>query len=103
MGPPPGGPPMPPPGAGSPPGMPPGAPPMPMRAKGGKVSHMGGHPDAAEDKALIKKTLREEGLVRKAKGGGVHMTAGAATGNGRLEKMGIKVPNHRDGMKPQAV
>lgn len=94
-----GGPPMPPPGAGGPP---PGGPPMmppggpggpppgpPMRARGGKV--MGGHPDASQDKELIQKTLREEGLVRKAKGGGIHMTAGAVTGEGRLEKMGKKV------------
>jgi hypothetical protein len=81
--PPAGGPPMMPPGAGGPP---PGAPPMPMRAKGGKV--MGDHPDAAQDKDLIEKTLREEGLVRKARGGGITMTAGAITGLGRLEKMG---------------
>ena len=74
---------------------------MPMRAKGGKV--MGGHPDASKDKELIKKTLREEGLVHKAKGGGIHMTAGADNGLGRLEKMGIKVPAHRGSMKPQAV
>lgn len=89
-GPPPGAPPMPPPGAGGPPGMPPGAPPPMMpRKKGGRV--MGDHPDASQDKALIQKTLREEGLVRKAKGGGVHMTAGAVTGEGRLEKMHKKV------------
>lgn len=93
-----GGPPMPPPGGpppgappmGMPPGGPGGPPPgMPMRARGGKV--MGGHPDASQDKDLIQKTLREEGLVRKAKGGGIHMTAGAVTGEGRLEKMGRKV------------
>jgi hypothetical protein len=94
-----GGPPMPPPGAGGPPPggppmMPPGGPGgpppgMPMRARGGKV--MGDHPDAAQDKDLIQKTLREEGLVRKAKGGGITMTAGALTGEGRLEKMGKKV------------
>lgn len=89
-GPPPAAPPMPPPGAGGPPGMPPGAPPPMMpRKKGGRV--MGGHPDASQDKELIQKTLREEGLVRKAKGGGIHMTAGAVTGEGRLEKMGKKV------------
>ena len=108
-GPPPGGPPpgMPPMGAG-PPGMPPppgggpgGPPPPMMRARGGKV--MGDHPDASQDKALIEKTLREEGLVRKAKGGGVHMTAGAVTGNGRLEKMHIKVPSHRGSMKPEEI
>jgi len=105
----PGGPPsmppgMPPPGAGGSPPMgmpPPGAP--PMRAKGGKVSRMGGHPDASQDKDLIKKTLREEGLVRKAKGGGVHLEGGAVTGIGRLNKMGINPPTHRNGMRPQDV
>jgi hypothetical protein len=102
-----------PPMGGPPPGMPPGAPPPggppmmpppgapPMRARGGKV--MGGHPDASKDKELIHKTLEEEGLVRKAKGGGVTMTAGAVTGNGRLEKMGIKVPSHRGSMEPKEV
>lgn len=94
-GPPPGAPPMPP-GAGGPPG----APPM-MRKRGGKV--MGDHPDAKQDKDLIQKTLREEGLVRKAKGGGIHMTAGAVTGNGRLEKMGVRVPSHRGSMAPKDV
>jgi hypothetical protein len=99
-GPPPGAPPM----GGPPPGMPPGAPPPgmpPMRARGGKV--MGDHPDAAQDKELIEKTLREEGLVHKAKGGGVHMTAGAVTGNGRLEKMGVKIPAHRGSLEPKEV
>jgi hypothetical protein len=97
-GPPPGGPPMmPPPGAGGPPG---GPPPM-MRAKGGSVHTP--HGDEAQDKALISKTLKEEGLIRRAKGGGVHMTAGAITGEGRLEKMGIKIPSHRGSMKPQEV
>lgn len=98
-----GGPSMPPPGAppmGSPPpgGMPPGGP--MMRARGGKV--MGGHPDAAQDKNLIEETLKEEGLIRKARGGGVHMTAGAVTGIGRLEKMGIKA-RHRGSMSPKEI
>ena len=103
-GPPP-APPSPPPGAGGPPGapppgMPPGGPPT-MRARGGKV--MGDHPDAKQDKELIEKTLREEGLVRKAKGGGVHMEAGALTGAGRLEKMHKNPPLHRGSMKPQEI
>jgi hypothetical protein len=98
-GPPPGGPPMPPPGIGGPP--PGGPPPMIPRKRGGKV--MGGHPDAAQDKELIEKTLKEEGLVRKARGGGIHMTAGAITGEGRLEKMGIKIPSHRGSMKPKEI
>ena len=98
----------PPPGAGAPPMMPPpggpGGPPPgmpPMRAKGGKV--MGGHPDASQDKALIEKTLREEGLVRKAKGGGITMHAGAVTGIGRLEKMGKHPPLHKGSMKAQEI
>ena len=97
-----GGPPMPPPGGppGGPP-MPMGGPlpggPMPPRAKGGRVHTP--HGDEAEDKALINKTLKEEGLIRKARGGGIHMTAGALTGEGRLEKMGIKIPSHRGELK----
>jgi hypothetical protein len=100
MAPPPGGPPMAgPPGGPMPPGA--GAPPMPMRARGGKV--MGDHPDASQDKELIQKTLREEGLVRKARGGGITMEAGAITGTGRLEKMHKNPPLHRGSMKPQEV
>ena len=94
-GPPPGGPPMmPPPGPGGPP-------PMPMRARGGKV--MGDHPDAAQDKELIEKTLREEGLIRKARGGGITMHAGAVTGIGRLEKMGKHPPLHKGSMTPKEI
>ena len=105
-----GGPPMmPPPGAGGPPGGPPmmppggpgGPPPMMPRARGGKV--MGDHPDASQDKELIEKTLREEGLVRKAKGGGITMHAGAVTGIGRLEKMGKHPPLHKGSMKPEEI
>lgn len=129
-------PPMPPPGGGDgpPPGpmgkppmggaMPPGGLPMapgapggiapgliPPRAKGGRV-----HADEAQDKALIERTLKNEGLVRsdkaekmglrgRANGGRLpnqkhHMTAGAASGDGRLEKIG-KTP-HNAG-RPQAV
>jgi hypothetical protein len=97
-GPPPGGPPMmPPPGAGGPPG---GPPPM-MRAKGGSVHTP--HGDEAEDKALINKTLKEEGLIRKAKGGGITMRAGAVTGIGRLEKMGEHPPLHKGSMSPKEI
>lgn len=95
MAPPAGAPPM---GAGPMAGPPPGAPPMMPRAKGGKV--MGGSPTAPAD--ATEKTLREEGLVRKAKGGGLHMTAGAVTGEGRLQKMGI-TKTHRGSMSPKAV
>ena len=42
-----------------------------MRKRGGEVSE----------------SLKEEGLVRKAKGGGIHLTAGAASGVARLEKL----------------
>jgi hypothetical protein len=65
------------------------------RASGGRV-----HEDEAEDKGLIKRTLKEEGLVRsdkaekeplegetaRARGGMVHLTGGAGGGLGRLEK-----------------
>lgn len=97
-GPPP-APPMAPPGAGGPP-------PMPMRAKGGRIKgeiDTPTHDDLDEDKRdLISKTLEEEGLIRKARGGGIHMTAGAATGIGRLEKMGIKA-RHRGSMEPKEI
>ena len=103
-------PPMPPAGGppGLPPGMPPGMPPMgarppmmpppgavppgmmPPRAKGGRVQHA----DEAEDRAMIKKMVKSESLKR-ARGGRLpnqkhHMTAGAVTGEGRLEKIGKK-------------
>ena len=81
-GPPPGAPPMGGPPPGAPPMMPPGG--MPMRAKGGKV----------ED--ATSKNYRDEGLIRKARGGGVEgitfkdgqiTKGGAVSGVGRLEKM----------------
>lgn len=125
-GPPPGAPPMPPkppmgagpmgmpPGAaglpmspGAPGGMPPGI--VPPRAAGGRIGRAKGgavHEDEAQDKALIEKTLKDEGLVRERASGGRlpnqkhHMTAGAATGVGRLEKIG-ETP--KDAGKPQAV
>ena len=99
---------------------------MPPRAKGGRV-----HMDAAEDRDLIKKTLKDEGLIRsdkakkmpvegetegRASGGKIvgsdsrvkwgnvpsHMTAGAVAGLGRLEK--IKMEEKEGGpQKPQKV
>ena len=107
---------MPPPGLAGAPGAPGGIPPglMPPRAKGGRVKHA----DEAEDKALIKKTLKDEGLVRsdkpvkmpvegetpeRARGGKVTgYDAGAGSGPGRLEKIenyGRKVAHE----KPQTV
>lgn len=71
--------------AGLPPGaMPPGAVPpglSPMRKRGGRV-----HPDAKEDKALVKDMVKPTAL--RARGGMVKvgLDAGAATGEGRLEK-----------------
>lgn len=91
---------------GAPGGLPPGI--MPPRAKGGRVHR---HADEAEDKALIEKTLRDEGLVRsdkpakvRARGGRIEegMTAGAASGPGRLEKVEMREKNARH-EKPQAV
>lgn len=107
-GPPPMGGPMPPPGLmgapGAPGGMPPGL--MPPRAKGGRV-----HADEAEDKDLIKKTLREEGLtrsdseVKRARGGkitSIHdMDAGSMSGEGRLQK--AELQRHAGRKAPQAV
>lgn len=92
MAPPPGGPPpaMPGPPMGGPPGAPPTGAPM-MRKRGGKV-----HSDEKQDKALIKKELKDEGLIRKAKGGSiigdegkvpsVPMKGGSVSGPGREEK-----------------
>ena len=96
---------MPPPGAGGPPGAPPmagpppGGPPMMPRKKGGRV--MGGHPSAGDMEEAA--TRREEGLVEKARGGGITMHAGAVTGIGRLEKMGKHPPLHKGSMKPQEI
>lgn len=89
---------MPPPGMmgaqGAPGGMPPGL--MPPRAKGGRVKHS----DEAEDRALFKKMFKQEekkeGKTERARGGRLthhEMTAGAATGVGRLEKIGEKPKN----------
>lgn len=100
--PPQGGPPMPPPGGpppmGPPPGGPGGPPQMPMRARGGRVKNS----ETDSDDRVIKTTLSEEGLIRKARGGGIHMTASAANGIGRLEKMGITA-RHRGSMAPKDV
>lgn len=78
-------PPMAPPMGAAPP-MAGGMPPHPMmmpRKRGGHVKHA----DEAEDKALIMKTLKDQGLVRRARGGAtLHMTAGSESGPGRLEK-----------------
>lgn len=85
---------MPPVIAGAPGGMPPGL--VPPRARGGKVDHS----DEAQDKALIQKTLKDEGLIRsdkaarfgiegRANGGKivkVGLEAGSVSGEGRLEK-----------------
>ena len=105
-------PPMMPPGGGMPPmgAMPPGAgamppPGLPVRAKGGRV-----HEDEAQDKALILKTLRDQGLtradheVKRARGGSVRsfkdMDAGSMSGEGRQQKAEIESHKTR---KPQAV
>jgi hypothetical protein len=111
--------------APTPPGMPPPGL-MPPRASGGRI-----HKDAAEDRDLIKKTLKDEGLIRsdkakkmqvegetegRASGGKIigsdsrvkwgnvpsHMTAGTVAGESRLEK--IKVQEKHGGLqKPQEV
>ena len=69
-----------------------------MRKRGGKT-----HSDAKEDKAMIKSMVKGEALKHRAAGGRIkqpHMTAGAATGEGRLEKIGKKA---HDAGKPQTV
>lgn len=73
------------PAGGAPAGMPPG---MPMRARGGRVNKA--HPDEAQDRALIRKMIaQEEKREGRAAGGRVpHMTAGAESGMGRLQKIG---------------
>ena len=90
-----------PPGAGMPPGgpggammPPPGAMPpgmMPPRKQGGRVMKKS-HPDEAQDMSLIKRTVKEQALKphgsMRAAGG--RMTAGAATGEGRLEKIAMQ-------------
>ena len=64
----------------------------------------GGHADAKEDAAQIKKMVKPDALKRAA-GGRLpnqkhHMTAGAVTGEGRLEKIGKKPEKPS---RPQAV
>jgi hypothetical protein len=80
----------------APPGMPP--PGLPVRKKGGRVHH----DDEAEDKALIMKTLRSQGLVRHERAGGgglqMHTKYGGGSGMGRLEKIGAKPHKIKGGL-----
>jgi hypothetical protein len=104
-GPPPGAglppmPPKPPMGAG-PMGMPPGAAGLPM-APGAPGGVPPGIVPPRASGGAVEKTLKDEGLVRERASGGrmPHMTAGAATGEGRLEKIG---KHGKDAGRPQAV
>ena len=70
---------MPPPGMGPPP---PGGPGMPpLRANGGRISNLGKYAHG--------------GKVQKAAGGGLGMTAGSCSGEGRLEKVEL-VKRHKN-------
>ena len=85
---------VPPPGA-----IPPGA--MPPRASGGRV-----HSDEAQDRKLFNKMFKDrekgEEHAKRAAGGKVHMTAGAESGPGRLEKTEIQARANKK-YHPQAV
>lgn len=99
-----------PPGAGGPPMMPPG---MGPRKNGGRTFASGGraHPDAALDRAEIKRMVKPAALQRKdggtvlaplqRKDGGRTYHAGADSGPGRLEK--VKAYGKKAHMKAKAV
>ena len=77
------------------------------RRRGGRS-----HPDAAEDKSLVRKMVKPDALKHRAKGGSVqnlqlkgnraHMTAGSESGPGRLEKAHARKRNAKS-EHPQAV
>lgn len=107
---PPGGPPGMPPGAGAMPPrpMPPGMPPpgmMPPRKHGGRIhKHDGGEVEASLKAQGLERSDKE---IKRARGGRlpnqVHeMTAGALTGEGRLQKMG-RHDKAKNAGKPQPV
>lgn len=91
-GPPPGGLPVLPPGAAPPGVVPPGLaarPPIMPRERGGRVVKKHHHDDAHEDAAMIKHMVKESALKphgsMRAAGGRIGLTAGAYTGEGRLQ------------------
>jgi hypothetical protein len=75
----------------------PAVPPIPRR-RGGRVHHT----DVGEDKALIRSMVKRSALKGRAKGGRIHMTAGAESGEGRLEKARARAAHARH-EKPQEV
>ena len=67
-------------------GPPTGGPLVPPRARGGKV----GHADEKQDRKMVKEMVKSDALKHRASGGRVHMEAGAASGEGRLEKEALQ-------------